>query len=587
MKHSALIALLCAFLAFAAADIVSRDVFERLPHLEDEFAYLYQARIFARGEAYIETPKPYRAYWQPFLINLDGKRFGKYTPGWPLVLAVGARLDQTWIVNAWLAMLTVALVYRLGREIYNPATGAVAAILTATSPGALLLNGSLMAHTAALFFTTLFLYALWRVERCRRTIMWGALGGFALGMVLIIRPLSAVGLAMPFVLYSAGRVMWIAFRPSRHDRSTDELTPHQLTPIPNSSLHREREKTRDGSSLCDGWRALLPLLALAVMAILVGLVWPAFNYDVSARRGESFPAYLGRFLSGDPDTNLYLRIWDYDRVGFGPGHGRRDGGHTPEVGWRHAQKDLRCATRDTFGWAAPADPGVTVEDSACLVTSRGYSWLLLPFGFLMTVWRRWTWLLLALPVSLIVVYIAYWIGGSLYSARYYFEGLTAVALVSAVGLTQLVHLLETGCARLRAYLTPRHKQRGGEKRGFDALSPRWALCGGLIAATIYSLAIFSPARLRPLQGYGRVSQAQIDEVNRLRREPDRPVVVIVWGEHHWREIASLMAVTDPYRDSDIVLARDPDKAHLDTLLAQWPDREKLFYVDGEFMYTLR
>src|SRR3990172_3161346 len=114
MKRAALLTVLCAFFSFAASAIVSRTVFERLPHLEDEFAYLYQARIFAHGDITIATPEPVRAYWQPFLLSLDGKRFGKYTPGWPLVLAAGAGVNQPWIVSAWLAMLTAALAYRLG-----------------------------------------------------------------------------------------------------------------------------------------------------------------------------------------------------------------------------------------------------------------------------------------------------------------------------------------------------------------------------------------------------------------------------------------------------------------------------------------
>ncbi len=59
------------------------------------------------------------------------------------------------------------LVYRLGREMFDPATGAVAALLTATSPAALLLNGTLMGHTAALFATTLLMFAFWRMERAQ------------------------------------------------------------------------------------------------------------------------------------------------------------------------------------------------------------------------------------------------------------------------------------------------------------------------------------------------------------------------------------------------------------------------------------
>ena len=82
-----LAALLLALFAFAASVIIGGSVFERLPHLEDEFAYLYQAKIFARGQAWFLRNEKVKIYWQPFIIQpekpTDGidKRFGKYTPG--------------------------------------------------------------------------------------------------------------------------------------------------------------------------------------------------------------------------------------------------------------------------------------------------------------------------------------------------------------------------------------------------------------------------------------------------------------------------------------------------------------------------
>jgi hypothetical protein len=536
MKRSALIALLCVFVAFTASDIVSRAIFERLPHLEDEFAYLYQARLFARGDAYIETPAPVRAYWQPFLINLEGKRFGKYTPGWPLILAAGVEIGELWVINAWLSMLTVAVVYRLGREVYNPQTGAVAALLTAISPAAMLLSGSLMAHTLALFLTTLFLYALWRIERGRRVLLWAAIGGAALGLNVLARPMTAIAIAVPFVIYSVGRVGWRFVRRSPRE----------------------------------GWRTLRPLLVLGVIASAISLYWPVFNYTVTARPGESFPHYLVRFARGDEDTNLYLYIWDYDKIGFGEGHGRVKGGHTLEIGWRHAKKDLNCASRDLLGWGRAAPDQVDIVKNPCAENGRGYSWVVIVAGLLLTLRKRWTWLFLALIVSLIAFYLAYWIGGNLYSARYYSEALTAATLLAAAGIAGLAHWLEAGLRRINA---------PGARAG------RRIVYGALAVLAVYTLAIYAPARLRPLTGYGRISQGQIEQVNRLRQDPDRPVVVIVWGEHHWRDIGALMAVTDPYLDSEIVLARDPDQRYLDTLRARWSDREQLFFFDGRLSRT--
>ena len=531
MKRSAVIALLCVYLAFAATAVVSRAVFERLPHLEDEFAYLFQARIFERGQVTIETPQPAAAFWQPFLINYQGHRFGKYTPGWPALLAVGTGLNQPWLINAWLMMLTVALIYRLGSAIYDRATGSVAALLVAPSPAALLLAGSLMSHTAGLFFTTLFVYALWRVERRRYRVAWGAIGGLALGMLVITRPLTAVGIAAPYVLYSVGRVLWAGFRAP------------------------------------DTFGAVLgPLVVLSVVASAISLAWPAFNHKATGRPGEPFGGYLVRFVRGDKDTNLYRFVWDYDRVGFGPGHGRRAEGHTLKNGWRHTKTDLECAVRDLFGWALPAEDGLTVEEDACLVSSRGYSWVMLPVGLLLTARRRWTWLLAALPLSIIAVYLAYWIGGSLYSARYYAEGIGAAALISAAGIAALARRIDVWARR-----------RGATHVG-------WVMYAIVAALALYALAVYSPARMAPLRGYGRIGQAQLRALEAARQDPNRPVLVIAQGEHHWRDLATLMAVTGPFRDTEIVLARDTDRSREAILRAQFPDREVIYLIGGAFTH---
>jgi hypothetical protein len=532
MQRPAAFALLCVFLAFGAALVVSRTTFERLPHLEDEFAYLYQARVFASGEVTIPTSHPRRAYWQPFLLDMNGQRFAKYPPGWPLVLAGGVRAGAPWTVNAWLAMLTVALVYRLGREWDGPATGAIAALLTATSPAALLLNGSLMGHTAGLFGATLALYAVWRLERGRgkraARYAWGALAGLALGVLLINRPLTGLAVAAPLAACSARRVIGTAWQAGGRAAG----------------------------------RALGPLALLAAVLLLVGAIWPAYNHAVSARRGESFPAYLGRFLARDPDTNLYLRVWPYDRVGFGPGHGRAAGGHTLARGWDHARSDLRCAARDAFGWARPPEAGVSPDD-AC-ESGGGWSyWSALPLAFaLVAGWRdRWTWLLLGVPVALIAAQMAYWVGAGVYGARYYFEGLTAVALLAALGLDRLRYLL------------------GGSRAG------RAAFWIGLLGLAAYALAIYAPARLAPLHGYGAVSRAEIAAVEALRQDPDRPLVVIAVGEHRWREVAAIMALTPPDRAAEIILARDPTGTTWPEIVAQFPDREVIYYRDGTFSHV--
>ena len=69
LPKPALAAALLALFAFSMSALISRTVFDRMPHLEDEMAYLFQARTYAGGHLTVATPQPQRAYWQPFLID--------------------------------------------------------------------------------------------------------------------------------------------------------------------------------------------------------------------------------------------------------------------------------------------------------------------------------------------------------------------------------------------------------------------------------------------------------------------------------------------------------------------------------------
>jgi hypothetical protein len=518
------LALALVFFAFVMSALVSDRVFERLPHLEDEVAYLFQAKTYAGGQWVIDTPQPRRAYWQPFVVDYaaTGQRFGKYTPGWPLLLAGGVLLGQPWVINAFLAALTVALVYRLGRAVYNPDAALIAAALTAFSPMALLLNGTLMGHTAALFGVTLFFYAYWRIEQGRQALRWGAVGGLALGLVVATRPLTAVGIAAPFILWSLLRIVGSA---------------------------------RAGLLKPAGWRwtplqqTLSPLLALALLTLLLSSVIPIYNHAAT----------------GDPLKNLYTLVWPYDRVGFGECCGRN--GHTLEKGIRHVRYDLSLMAADLFGWQwedltrLPAHlqtflntgqmgTSITPELQEHLRTTGDYwpltgiSWLLLPLGLILGRRKRWTWLLAAAALSLIAVHLAYWIGSQRYSTRYYFETLSALALISALPLATLA-------------------RRVG----------RWPVYLGLGALLLYSLYSYSTPRLMALYRFNLITPEPIQGV--LERRPDdRPVLVIVSGsEVRWRALGALMSVTSPYLDSDIVMAWDNlEDGVREAILARFPDR---------------
>jgi 4-amino-4-deoxy-L-arabinose transferase-like glycosyltransferase len=539
-----LVGALCLF-AFTMSITLNRAVFERLPHLEDEYAYLFQARMLARGDLVIETPPLRRALWQPFIIDHDGKLFSKYAPGWGLILAGGTIAGgegREWIVNALLAAVTVALVYRIGYDLFDRRVGVIAAALVACSPMALLLNASFMGHTAALCAGAA---ALWTYIRLERGGGWGwaVACGLALGLLAANRPITAVAFGLPLAVraltHMQMRLAWWVRR-----------------------------------------------AALALVALTVALVIPVYNI-----------AAVGR-----PNANLYTLVWEYDCVGFGT-CGRP---HTLEKAFRHTLFDLSLTAVDLFGFSIPFgvdDPTrVHLTTRSDAFPAIGLSALLIPVGLALALRRRiwmglawaavigaagvfavlhedgrlledaafgwgfvigaigvtvaplvllrrdarasWAWLVWMTAALLIVLQLAYWVGSQRYSTRYYYEGLAGAALLTAIPLARLAH------------------------------GRRWVypiIAGGLALSVVG----YGVPRVDALRGYNRVTEAQLIEVNRRRGDQDA-LVIITGRDVRWRAYGALMAVTSPYRDSPIVAAWDysggNDPAVRAGLLAAFPDR---------------
>ena len=571
-RYPTLVAAL-AFAAFLMSAVISGRVYERLPHMEDEIAYLYQAKIFARGHLAVETPQPSQAYWQVFVADYNGLRFSKYTPGWAILLSLGVNLGQTWVINAFLAMLTVPLVWQLGRRLFNPDVGLMAAGLTAFSPMALLLNGSLMGHAASFFFTMLFLLAYRQIEKTHR-LRWGIAAGAALGWIVLLRSMTAVGIALPFVIWSALRLL-------------DALFVGGAWPL------RWRR--------C--WQTLLPLLGLSTATLLTASIIPLYN-DAT---------------TGDARKNLYTLIWKYDQPGFGECCGRN--GHTLNKAVWHARYDLSLTAADVFGWQI-GELDADVRDhwlrKSDYYPNIGLGFILLPFGvllgFLTTAHRpprrsaaallfgwvggaalllslaldsdsprvvdvsfawqwitaaglwlcapliflrrprcwqaRWTWLLLCVALALVLVHMTYWLGSQRYSTRYYFEGLGAFAILSALPLAYIARRL----GRRLVYLL-------------------------LAAVLMISLVSYSLPRVGVLHRFNRISPDIIAAI-KSRQVDDRPLLALVGGEKsgenraRWHSLGALMAVTSPYLDSEIVGAvYYEDDAAKAKILANHPDRQ--------------
>ena len=575
------------FFSFFMSALISRTVFERLPHLEDEVAYLFQARVFARGDIMVDIEQPSNAYWQPFVVSYQqtGNRFSKYTPGWSSILSLGVNFGQEWVINAFFGALTVALVFRLGSEIFNPDVGMVASALTAFSPMTLLLNASFMSHTSAMFFFTMFMYCYWRITLKRNTIRWGILAGLMLGMMVVNRPLTAIGLIVPFAIYSIVRLLRALYNDVQQN---SDKRVYQFIPT------------------------LRPLVIFGMIALMFASAIPFYNATATDHAS----------------LNLYTLVWEYDRVGFGTCCGRSSvrgdmQGHSILKGLRHTRFDLSLTAADLFGWQiGQIDEAVErhLQVESDYYPLLGLSWLLIPFGLVIglrritwkfgallalgwfviplsqnadflsqsnaQIWQwviggalivltlgiaimlerkrdpksLWVWLFASVALSLVFTHLAYWIGSQRYSTRYYFEAISSLALLSAIPIAWLARQY----GRTLVYV----------------------VFGGLL---VYSLYFYSTPRIHALYRYNHISPVQAEAVRERADDPDMPILVIATDADgddtvtRWRSYGSLMVLTSPYLDSEIVVARDflPGGGIREEIIERFPDYQIVeMYVNG-------
>lgn len=199
------LAAVAAVAVVVSSSLVATRLLGGLPHVQDSVAYLFQAKTLALGRLSVPAPKSPHFFLEEFINVYRGRWFGKYPPGWPLLLAFGQLVHIPSLVNPVLTGINIFLIYVIGRAVYGPIVGLLAALLTATSPFVVFMGGSFMSHPASLCFLLGFVYLTIRwvqgVEgRSSPPSDWRLLGpaGFLLGMAFITRQIDAVVFALPF-----------------------------------------------------------------------------------------------------------------------------------------------------------------------------------------------------------------------------------------------------------------------------------------------------------------------------------------------------------------------------------------------------
>ncbi len=499
-----------SLIAVAAAYLISARVYEQMPHIEDEMAYVWQAQVLAQGKVMLPSPVDAKSFLVPFVVDYHGQRFGKYPLGWPLMLMLGMLLHaQAW-VNPVLSGLGVWLTYLLGKKIFDERIALLSAALMATSPFFLMNSGSLLSHpwslVLALAFVLAWLDTFSHYESAKNTKddftltkkpgglrvfvvnvpawLTVSVAGFSLGVLAMTRPLTALAVGLPFFIHGL-------FLLIRGDKSTR-----------------------------------ITVLTIGLLAAFVAALVPLWQFAVT----------------GDPLLNPYMLWWKYDKIGFGQGFGRQAGGHSLYWAWVNLKISFQAGWGDFFGWASA-------------------SWLFLPFGVLALGRNARAWLVALVFPTIVLFYMAYWIGSTLYGPRYYYEGFFSLTLVSAAGMF---------------WLAERVAQEGRFRKWMQTAT---LLLGVFLIG--YNLIIYLPRRLNEMTGLYGINRAMLAPFETMQAKELAPALVIVHFQKSWTEYGGLLDLQNANLTSPFIFALSRDSGADAALVRDYPDRHIIYYYTDQ------
>ena len=198
-----------AFIACITAALIACAllVYRGHPLSMDEYAPVFQARIFARGALVAHVPPelvqrlipPIRWFIE---ASPDGRLVSSYWPGFALLLAPFAWLGAPWLLNPLIGGATLLVIWRIARALWpDTAAAGWAVLLTAASP-AFVVNAISLYSMPAHLLASLCFAALLLDPTPRRLFLAGAVGSLAL---TLHNPVPHTLFALPFIVALAVR----------------------------------------------------------------------------------------------------------------------------------------------------------------------------------------------------------------------------------------------------------------------------------------------------------------------------------------------------------------------------------------------
>jgi hypothetical protein len=199
-----------ATLLWALLCLGSFFVYRNHPLSMDEYAAVFQSRVFAAGALHGQFPPELldnlipRGFQNHFLMvnRHTGVVFSAYWPGFSLLLTPFVWLDIPWACNPTLVAASLLMIARIARELIPSPTAAGWAMLFALASPAFVANGITYYSMAAHLLLNLCFAWLLLSRSPWHLFLAGVVGGFALALH---NPFPHVVFALPWIFSLATR----------------------------------------------------------------------------------------------------------------------------------------------------------------------------------------------------------------------------------------------------------------------------------------------------------------------------------------------------------------------------------------------
>ncbi len=179
-----------------------------IPHFSDSLTYLMQGRLLYDGRLWMPTPNHPQLFEHTlFFHEAQGRFYGKYPIGWPVIVGAFDRLGVGYAANATMAGLAAVLTGLVAREFASRRVAVLAAVLFGLSPWIWFNGANFASHVSTTCAVLAFVWMFLRTLRTsRRSAAVGT--GVALAAAVLIRPFDAAMFALPVMMV----VLWLQTR---------------------------------------------------------------------------------------------------------------------------------------------------------------------------------------------------------------------------------------------------------------------------------------------------------------------------------------------------------------------------------------